>query len=293
MRKVATQVLEQFNNSLGQEVSLCLSELDEFIDSFEELRQDSREECLQHLADEVFLTNISIACVAFLTLEALRERQNKLFDSSFPANNTHLIGNLTFIANTGICVSRLCQEGFDTQARILLRSLSESIYQTLIVFSSAEDFEQHLKAETPEESKVVWYQLFAKRRLYKKLAQVELQVGFPREYTQPMIQWRENNEKFYSQSVHHASVAAYIGAWASSFDSDRWEPALLGNASAASRSTMSVLNHEMLYFVLLMHKVLVKFHQWKPSVRSELTYYYLATLAVVREAFMILLRQDA
>jgi hypothetical protein len=251
------------------------------------LKRDSRSTVLLHLGPDVYVANLAIVALSYLALEAFKHRdgdRNIFLASDFPANDFQFACNITNIANSGLCVLHLARDGFDTQARILLRSLSEAIYQTLIVFSTASEFTEYHAAQDAAQTKETWYRLFGgKKRLYSKLSALEARLGMHRGRLEQLAAWREEQMVFFSQDTHHASPSAHIGSLAYAFDGDRVEPAILGGASRHSRLTIQHLGLQLFSFVGTMHDVLLKIHRWSPDIESANVCRYLAAFDAICE----------
>lgn len=276
MRKSLIKVFQRFSdqhNLHGDErfkyKNLC--ELQKLIQLQARESRKKSKSYIQEIIDDIdlsliCLTGIAIPCV----LNTSESPSPRILISGFPAKDINLGNCLINIINTAISINKLCQEGLDTQARVLVRTLDERLLQTPILFSNAEDYQKWHEAETDSDSKQVHYELFSKKqKLYKKYAILESICFNTSNDGNEATLWRKENEEYYSMAVHGSSAAVQIGSWAFDFDSDNVRPNIFDSPSSASVSTLQHIRFELFWFILLFQEILKKFHNWEPNPKNE------------------------
>lgn len=234
---------------------------------------------------ELFLAKLPVATLCYLTLAANRPQgEKKILRSDFPANDFQLACLLTRIVNSSICVIQLVRDGFNTQARILVRSLDESLYQTLILLSDASDYEAYLKVESTEDTKKIWYKLFGgKKRLFKKLVTLEQNLGMSEPKATEYAKWREERMEYFGEVIHHGAISTSWGSLAKDFDEDQMYLAILGHACPSGRLTLKHLIMQLCHFCEILHELLLKMHFWSPDHGEQYVMKYLAMHRVLMD----------
>ena len=155
------------------------------------------------------MAKLPVATLCYLALAANRLKgEPKIISHDFPANDFQLACLLTRVINTAICVIQLVRDGFNTQARILVRSLDESLYQTLILLSDAGDYSAYHKVEHVGDTKRIWYELFGgKKRLFRKLAALERRLGMSETAAAEFLSWREERMEYFGEVIHNGAIS--------------------------------------------------------------------------------------
>lgn len=220
------------------------------------------------------LIYLELAAIGSLSVAASEVGgETKILQPDFPAKDIHLAGSLTNIVNTALAILRLALDGLDTQARVLVRTLNERIFQVLLLYSSAADFEEWQKAQDQLDTKQAWYQLFSrKRRLRRRLRELERALDF--DLGDAHETWRDGADADYSAAVHGGSVPVQVGSWAFDYDTGHLTPALYGRASAAAKPTLAHTRWQLFYFILLFSRVLERVHHWKPQLSDPMIAYH-------------------
>ncbi len=285
MRKSISNCLRQFRRENPSHHKLLLRDIDSHLSAFDSLKLDSRRLSSRFLTDALYLANLHITPICFLALASNKNKgESEIVRDDFPANDFQLACQLTRIANTSVCIVQLVRDGFDTQARILLRSLNESVYQLLILFSDAADYQIYQGATSVEDTKRIWYELFGgKKRLLKKLSALERVLGVPQRATDYLDSWRAGAMDFYGETIHHGVYSATWGSLSRDFEEDQVHLALLGMASPSSRSTLDHLTFQLQYFSRMIQALLLQVHHWVPDMDSEYVYKYFAMDHVLDE----------
>ena len=232
-----------------------------------EIKQEAIEESNSHFQKEVRLIDYISASLGALFLATLcnSDKENEILDKSYPAKDMWLGAHLVNIVNTTLSIKDLCLNGFDTQARSLVRALDERIYQALILFSSAKDYELW---KLTEDSKQAHYDLFSKKKsIFKKITQLNNKYlslsTSDHDYYRSLM---KESEKYYSDCLHGASDSVIIGSMAYPFGDLNNGPfisSIFGRASSCSYQTLHHVIGQMSYFSYMLNEILEDLHSIK------------------------------
>jgi hypothetical protein len=249
--------------------------------------RESKKVASPHLKDTIDDIEICVMAINLLALKCMHalahdNRLRVILSEKFPARDINLSGALLNICHTSIAINKLCLEGLDTQARILVRTLDERLMQIPILFSTEQNYREWHAAQTPEESKSAHYRVFAKKKsLIKKYQEIEREL-FGNEKDEESYKWHLENESFYSMAVHGASNAVLIGSFSFDFESEKVFPNILGRASSASVQTLRHCRFQILWFLLMLERLLEKFHEWTPDLSQDLDSQYAACISIAK-----------
>lgn len=284
MRKSLIKVFRDFSDEyqLRGDRRVVLSSVKSFFKTIDSFKQDARNESREHLSDFVNDIKFCIAGLGFLAMYIELGKQERLTNivlrQDFSAKDTFLYAGLANIVNTSISIVDLSMNGFDSQARMLLRSLDEYALKIPVLFSCADDFNAWHQAQEMDVSKQAHYELFAKKQaLFKKYQKLEKECFSEAHFTE--IEDLKYSHDFYSMFVHGASIASSIGAYAFDFEKDNVLPNIFGRASIGSISTLQSTLSILLRFSMLIRIVLLRFHNWNPKPTNESDEFLLMYLA--------------
>lgn len=254
-KNIDTSIIEQFNQVLNG-----ISE------NIKEANNDSE----KHFKKEVEAIEVIASTLGSLALSAMTNtKSNKILKKQYPASDWFLHCHITNIVNTLLSIKYLCINGFDTQSRSLVRTLDERIYQTLILFSSNDDYELWHKADDP---KAAHFKLFSRKKaILKKIKKLEDQ-HLSNINTATLMSVRKDDIEFYSDSIHGSALSILAGSVAYPFgeiDSGPFIPALFGRASSCTFQTLHYVIGQMAYFSYMLYEILIKYHLWKPDIEDE------------------------
>ncbi len=215
--------------------------------------------------------------LSFLTMECLdKDKEESILKEDYPANDFQLGCHLIEISNTVISILQLCSNGFDLQARILLRNLEERLMQIIVLFTHNQDFIDWLAAQEVEESKTVNYNIFAKKgSLIKKYGLIEKEIlqdfdfKVSREHELNMRKFRKERSENLSMSVHGASTEVYLRSYKLlNHDSEKLIPSFLGTDNFYSLELINETFESMWYFLKLFRLLLFKYHFWEQDLNK-------------------------
>jgi hypothetical protein len=237
-----------------------------------EMKAESLEDSQKHFKKEIELIDFIAAVLgglAFFTM-ANQRNENILLSSTYPSSDWKFHAHLTDLINTFISIKELCLNGFDTQARSLVRVLDERIYQNLILFSSPEDYRVWADGES---SKQAHFELFSKKKsIFKKIRALD-EKYLNQKNAQEALAIRKEYEEYYSDSIHEASLSIYAGSLAYPFgnlDDGPFVSTLYGRASSCSYQTLHHTIGQMAYFVIMIGAILEDVHSLKHIEASDL-----------------------
>lgn len=274
LRQYTSKYLREFNktNNLKREESVKLREIDDLLTWIDSGPKESKLEAKPYIKNEVTHIRLHILSSAMLIAScAKNNEEDNIISQNHPAQDIQLCGFLNNICNTAASALHLIEMGFDTQARILARTLDERIYQTIILFESSTDYMEWKEAETPEKSKQAHYNLFSKKgRILKKIKSIEEKYLGLEDYKNEFSIWRKESETFYSMAVHGSAAAVLVGSSSFSFMNETVKfPNTLGMATSSSIATLRYISRQLLYFNLLFPIILREVHNWTPNHHKE------------------------
>jgi hypothetical protein len=284
-RSAASAVLREFNKSQRCDgpQRVTLRKIDSVLQFFRSGPKEAGSALSSRHETEIELCRYNIATVALLSIVARQsEHGHEILGKDFPANDSNLCGFLANISNTAQAALLLVINGLDTQARVLLRTLDERIYQAIILFHSAQDYKIWHAGESSDDARSAHYQLFSRKgRLQKKLRAIEEEYLSSEGDLNELVEWRKEQDEFYSMAVHGSMAAVMVGSWAFAFEGGNVTfPNVFGRASSASTSTLRHLLFQLHHFNFLFPAVLKDVHGWEASKDDDMELAYLAFSAL-------------
>lgn len=218
-----------------------------------DVQSDAEESARATLAIELSLSQALVACGAWFALALHANQGNqRLFPRDWLEPEGH--GNPDVIMSCVLCqltnyshsVIELVTRGLDTPARALLRSTADLSYMLAVLTADRETFKAYVldKSSLPKDH---WYKLFSNRKIATRISRIDAKFGLPQEWTNYMRQFREGNNEFFSEAVHHSPTAILVGALPRTPGTDQVELALFGGAPSASSATLGYLATSLNY----------------------------------------------
>ena len=247
-----------------------LADIDYLMQTLSNTQDESERLSLESFSNLRTITSLGLACFGLLALTVNpRLDENRLFPRDWLGSTesvnpdrvvSHLLCNLT---NYAISVEILARKGFDTQARSQLRVFMELSWLSLNLISEREIFSRFVNLNEEEEKKF-WASNLKSFQLNKRLSELEELLGVDIDTLADIKQSRKNNYAFYSNIVHHSYTSIMLGALAFSDVDESTAFNVFGKVSSSSKSTLSVLNTEIWYFLLAFFAILDKKHHISP-----------------------------
>lgn len=259
-RKALKELLKKHN----AEVKNCttkkvtLSDIDSIISHLYSVPHKSRQAVQVNLQNQLSFCYLCISCLFYLSLSIYDdEKKNEgLYPAGYLAPNSDVNPNfifmclLTNITNFASSIVHLVELGQDNSARVLLRSLIELCWQTMILAADKDTLIEYLAPEDEKTATETWYRLFGKGRLRNKIKKIEKELGVKEYLSSQADKERHDTYQFFSMSVHHSRITSAIGAFAFNFEDDNANLGLLGGHSQGSIATLKELCSTLLYFIL-------------------------------------------
>lgn len=258
-------VLIDFELHIGDIMGVDLKNgIDDVISELDVFRNEANEEAQRHFKTEIELINFIVASLGSLAFATLYKESspsdNRIIDKEFPATDMWFSNHLTNLVNTILSARDLCVNGFDTQARSLVRMIDERIHQILILFSSPNDYKTWKETE---DSAFAHFSLFSKKRsILKKMKRLD-EKYLPEIDHLLVKKMREEDERYYSESIHGANVSTIVGSYAypfGPFDDGTFITTTFGRASSCSFQTLHHIIGKCSYFSFMLYMLLKDVH---------------------------------
>jgi hypothetical protein len=154
----------------------------------------------------------------------------------------------------------LAERGLDNAARVVLRSFIELSWQTIILLFFREDLKIYVQPEDQDEVNRVWWELFGKGRMQKKLTLIEESLGFDSGTIRKYREYRRDIYQFFSESVHHSHINNLVSSMIGNFEQEtfQWKP--LGGSGVRSDPTLFTRTLSGLYFLDMFFIIVEDFH---------------------------------
>ena len=153
-RRAISKILRQVNNANRKKtkITVTLNDLDSFAKMCRAFSREAAKQQTPLLQSYIQIIDLEIAAIGALAVAttSFQSRTNQVLHATFPAKDIHLSMSLTNITNTVLAILKLVVNGFDTQARALVRMLDERIYQSTLLYSAPQDFELWHEAQSDE-----------------------------------------------------------------------------------------------------------------------------------------------
>lgn len=167
-----------------------------------------------------------------------------------------LIG--TACAHT-VAIRRLVLSGLDCSAKVVLRSLMETLGICIAVIKEHSIANNYHSAQDFKQAKEFWFKTISRKKLKTILSSVEIEVGFDNATIEELKKWREEEFSFLSQYVHPSYIAACFSSWPCSIKKPYHHiSGILGAASILSERTLTFACRSIWYFSRLGILLLMK-----------------------------------
>jgi hypothetical protein len=148
-----------------------------------------------------------------------------------------------------VAIRRLVLSGLDSSARAILRSLDEYLMICIVLLYDREMAEGFQSAQNIDDANKFWYEKLRTKALRKRLNQIEKELGFDQEASRELREWRQEEIKIQSQSLHPAYVSSALAIRSiCASDPDSCRTSILGCASALSEKTLNYACKTIWYF---------------------------------------------
>jgi hypothetical protein len=104
--------------------------------------------------------------------------------------------------NHSMSVVRLCQDGFDNSAKILVRTMLEMTRIVLVVSADSGYMQSYLNSGKNEQCRKEWRKKSETDEILRRLGEIECEMGLSRQTTDYMSVKRMNTYKYLCQATH-------------------------------------------------------------------------------------------
>ncbi len=275
-RKLLRNEITKFNREYGEFLNerYTLSTFDNEAKLVNQRRRTAIKAANQH-ASPILLTsyiglNSLVDLGVFLTYRPMRRKllPAKWLGSKRDAN--HFMGEFILSATNYILATiYLCESGLEWPARVLLRTVKELLNIGVVLVSDPVMMKKYLALPAINDRKD-WYGYFSRPRITGKLSELNRGFGVPENY---LTRWVSNESKEYSMLSKHAHgsfLATVLGAYHAPFDEpNRLRYSFYGAASTGIQNTLVRLNWEILYFNLMLWRLVIGRHNFKFSGKQD------------------------
>lgn len=212
------------------------------IDSFE---KNAEIEATDHLQPWLQILNDSIQWLANLT--GILDRSLDENNSSEPLRTAWaLVGASCAHA---VALRRLVLAGLDSSAKAILRVLDEHLMACIVMLHDPKLACEFQNAKDDDEANTFWYKNLKTKLLRKHLNNIEKVVGIDNETSRIYSDWRKDEIRLYSQSIHPSFLSSALSVKTiCASDSENVKIAFLGQASAMSYRTLEYACKIIFYF---------------------------------------------
>ncbi|EEF79985.1 hypothetical protein [Methylophaga thiooxydans] len=281
-------------NKVNDGESLTLSGYDDFFKFIATGNVENITKNQEALNEEFSLCYLYAASVRLLSFTfSAQKPEHNLIPSDWLGEDARPNPNLVFetllsqISDYSYSVIKLAESGLDNPARSLVRVLSELVQQTLCLAANVNDVREYVAAHEDHEATKVWYQLFGKGKLDKKLTTIESALGLTEDLIFSLREERTNTHKFYSQNIHHSFTASVVGSRSWAFSDESCRDSFFGGHSSSLRAPLSALTRSLWYFNIMFLAIFNNLHGFKvPDIKDSFWFPYFAIRDASNEIFL-------
>jgi len=266
---------------------VVLDRLNYIFEKNSEVRETSVDTSLKTLANQISTSNLLSCCLFTLACSVYSDKD---IEGIFPKQWITFEGKpdpkmvfgcaITQLCSFSISIVELAEKGLDNAARVVLRSFIELSWQTIILLYFRDDLKRYVVPEEQEEVNRVWWELFGRGKIQKKLSLIEENLGFEPESLQKYKKYRKDVYQFFSESVHHSSINSLVSSLIGDFEEDKFQWKPLGGAGIRSDATLFTLTLSGLYFLDMFFVIVQDYHG---TDIADLTEHYYKDCMVFRD----------
>lgn len=228
-----------------------------FIEALNKIEEKSVKECLEFLEPfiSIFTEGIQWLSNLHIVLTPDLYEETKIEAKFIPPYL--LIGTACTYA---VAIRRLVLSGLDYSAKILLRSLMETLNICTLIIADISISYKFNKAEDQKTARHLWLQEFSKNKIEQVLSKIESQVGFNGEYMRELKTWRLELSEMMSQFVHPTSISSFLTALPISLTNPTYcvPNGVLGSSNCLSIRTLAIGCKLIWYFSVTALPLLMK-----------------------------------
>ena len=279
-RKFVSQNLRELNGRFGKELgfSVNIKDCDSIISLIRDNSIEAKGLIEKHFNDEFSLSILFLMCLSSIAASLDHKNKKKVFPNNWISNSGYPVPDLvisnmvTQIANYSLSIITLLEQGLNFPAKALIRINNDLIWQVIVLCYDKEMLKEFCSSTNPDDSTRIWYNLFGKGKLNKKICEIEETIGLDEVYISGLHDWRKNTQRFHSEIVHHSYYAINLGAMAYDFDTESIHSSLLGRACPRTKDSIGILNYQLFFFLEMFFLVMGKIHGLKLNSKNEFGY---------------------
>lgn len=244
--------------------SLTLEILDMFMSELTRYQRIANRNARRYFSLEMFACHVLVVAVGELLhiVDGYRENGVQLFPADWyadiPDPEFIVQSQLMQIANHGLAALRLIEDGLDTPARVVVRTLIELSLHLIIFSGDKKSFTQYVVAKTPDDLTKLWHNTLKSKVLLKRIEAVtrdlierNREMGIDLELPSWVGDYWKNLYSRYSEAVHPSVLMLAAGSFGPSWGkNDVRKPVLFGSVTPLSKETVSSVL-EMLAMVVM------------------------------------------
>jgi len=246
--------------------SVKISDFDALITHINNIQNNAKKKHQTYFSNELTLANLFVLCLSTVSLSLHSDEYDEeifpkdwLSSNPYPNPNFILSNLLLQLTNYTLAIIDLVEKGLDSPAKALARTISELSSQTLILIYFRDDFKEYVKGTDDKLSTEIWYKLFAKNKIHKKLSIIEKETETDKELIEYMYNFRKEEYEFFSESIHHSYISVNLGSYAWQCGNDEnAQKSLFGGENSSIKRTLSFLNTTLFFFIVNLFKIIDK-----------------------------------
>jgi hypothetical protein len=228
-----------------------------FLDLLNECEENATKEALEHLEPWMSILNEGIQWLAQLHIALSLARSGDFEKDKAMLVPFVLVGSA---CTHSVAIRRLILSGLDASAKVLLRTLIETLNVCIAVMDDIELANEFRAAQDFIIAKKFWHKKLSTSKLNSILTNIETSLDLDAEVMDYLKVCREETLSLCSQYVHPSYVASMFGAEPPSVSYPyNHSPGILGKTSITSLITLPEVCKAIWYFSRIGIEVLMKF----------------------------------
>jgi hypothetical protein len=221
-----------------ENIKLSPDERGTFTEFISDEEKKARTQATVDLQPWLAIFELGIEWLSYVHVALSNDLKNNSGDSRYRYLATWaLVGSAV---SFGLSIRLLCISGFDTPARALLRSYTETLLLCLAVLNDEQMAKAFVNSKTDEEVKNFWHSMASPKNLHKRIIEIERKSGLSEADIHSMMSWRREECEILSQSSHLSYEASVVTSRTHPLgeSEEKLEVGIWGVASEASHRTI-------------------------------------------------------
>jgi hypothetical protein len=164
---------------------------------------------------------------------------------------------LTGVAcSQAVAIRKLCMCGLDNSAKIILRSLIETLNICTVTLYDPTLREQYKEAQDFEDAKRIWGKRLRNAQMVTVIKEIMKKMNITDEEQALYLDYQEEEKQLLHQTVHTSYVAAAFASSVQSSDLSTFPSAILGSSTIFSIRTLACASKSIWFFSLIGSRLL-------------------------------------